>query len=263
MPEVKVQSFVYSPIRSGYDNNVWETLAGSPAITGGGRLQFDPTGTGESGTAIHYADILKGDIDFDVNIPAVPGTVNSAIFGLYSPNTLAYIVFTIGGGGMTCDTSNGITSDHSSAILWNTDWTGVAIHCRIRWEAGLVKYFINGSCVYTVAGACVPARPLSLYCFDDAGAAAGLSFGDITVRGSQSIYLNPKTTDASSFSGSLETSSKITVTDVPTIFIPILKPSVSDNVVVVDSPSVLCTSFLLSVNDGVAVTDLPGSMEQV
>ena len=64
-------SFAYDPARQGYDTNSWRTLSGAPAVTGSGRMVVD-AGTGIAGIAVHYADFLKGDISFNINVPTAP-----------------------------------------------------------------------------------------------------------------------------------------------------------------------------------------------
>lgn len=197
-------SFYYDPIRQGYDTNSWRTLSGAPAIIAGGRLSVD------SGSAIHYADLLKGDISFNVNVPTAPGVAESRSFGLYAPNTSAYILFSIGST-LVCTTSDGVTSTSSSTIAWDPAWTGNNIIFRIRWESGRVIFVINHTRVYTVADASVPPGPLSLYLQDDS--TTPMSFGDMNVRGTQSFVMNPKTSDNTSFDGLLFTSQLVTVAE--------------------------------------------------
>ena len=96
MPQIQVKSFTYSQYRQGYDTYSWRTLIGSPAVLGTGRLQVDPGGTGQGGAAIHYADILKGDVNFSVCFQGAPGSDNNSIIGLYNPNRGSFVVFTFG-----------------------------------------------------------------------------------------------------------------------------------------------------------------------
>lgn len=197
-------SFYYDPIRQGYDTNSWRTLSGAPAIVAGGRLSVD------SGSAIHYGDILKGDISFNVNVPVAPGVNESRSFGLMAPNQSAYILFNIGSA-LICRTSDGVTSTDSGSLEWNSNWTGNNIEFRIRWEAGTAKFFIGGAQVYAITNNSVPAGPLSLYLADDS--ALTMSIGDMNVRGTQSFVMNPKSSDNSSFDGLLLVSQLVTVSE--------------------------------------------------
>ena len=101
-------SFYYDPIRQGYDTNSWRTISGAPAIAAGGRISVDNAG-GSAGSVVHYADFLKGDISFNVNVPAAPGAAASRLFGVSAPNTAAYIRFSIDDA-LTCQTSDGTTT---------------------------------------------------------------------------------------------------------------------------------------------------------
>lgn len=201
-------SFYYDPIRQGYDTNSWRTISGAPAIGAGGRLIVDTTA--DAGAAVHYADFLKGDISFNVNVPAAPGAGAARLFGIAALNTVAHIRFSIDDA-LTCQTSDGTTTTESSTIVWNSSWTGANIVFRIRWEPGTAKFFINGSQVYAVSDASVPSGPMSLYLSDNSDAA--MTIGDMTVRGTQSYVMHLKTSDTSSFSGLLSVFQNVTVTE--------------------------------------------------
>jgi len=183
------QSFTYDPAMQGYDTNSWKTISGAPDATGG-RLIVD-TGAG-FGAAIHYVDAQKGDIVFDVNIPAAPGLDSSRYFGVANALTTKHVWFMIGST-LRCEISDGTTTTTSGDIEWNDDWTGEDTEFRIIWEAGLVKFLINGTRVYSVSNTSIPYGPLSLYIADESG--SPMTFGDISVLGTQSYVLNPKTDD--------------------------------------------------------------------
>ena len=88
------KSFIYSPMRQGYDTNSWRTISGAPSVVGG-RLSIDNE-AGVAGSAIHYVDFVKGDISFDVNVPVAPVEGTYRIFGVSTPDATAYIRFAIG-----------------------------------------------------------------------------------------------------------------------------------------------------------------------
>lgn len=225
---------------------------GAPDIGAGGLLEVFPNGSPQTGAIIHYADILKGDVNFSVRVPETPGSGNSSIFGLYEQNGGAYMVFTISAA-LTCDVSDGATAVHSGTIVWNSSWTGVNVNFRIRWEAGSVKFFINDTQVY-VAGASIPTGPLSLYIQDSSTQNPGLKVGDINVRGAQAIHFNLKTSDTTSYEGLLNSASEVTVTENVTILVPILVPSLSDAVVVSEN-YVFSYVHNPSVSDAITVTE--------
>jgi hypothetical protein len=202
-------SFAYDPIRQGYDTNSWRTTAGAPSVIGG-RLFID-NGVGIAGTAVHYADFLKGDISFNVNVPAAPNAGGDVrLFGVSASSS--YIRFSIGTT-LTCQTSNGITTTVSPTVIWNDNWTGANIIFRIRWEPGGAKFFVNGTQVYAVSDASVPHGTLSLYLYDNA--ASSMSVGTIDVRGTQSFVMNPKSTDTTPTDtvGSLFRFDSVTITE--------------------------------------------------
>lgn len=205
-------SFYYDPIRQGYDTNSWRTLQGAPAVVSG-RIQVDQA-TGVGGEAIHYADILKGDISFNVNVPIAPiANGDARYFGVSAPNTSAYIRFAIASGTLTCQTSDGITTTTSASIAWDTNWTAANIVYKIRWEPGTAKFSINGTQVYSVTDASVPAGPLALYLSDNS--ASSMSVGDMNVRGTQSFTMNPKTSDSTSTitTGTMSRFETVTITE--------------------------------------------------
>jgi hypothetical protein len=216
-------------------------------------------GTGTDGSAIHYADFLKGDISFNVNVPSAPGGGDNRIIGVSSPNTLAYIRFAISGT-LTCQTSDGTTTTNSSAITWEDSWTGSNIIFRIMWEAGTAKFYINGSWVYTVTDASVPSGPLSLYLFDNSSSA--MTIGDINVRGTQSFVMTPKTSDSTSTatSGTITMTQSVTVTEnvtviIPDVVIPFVSGAMYDSVTVSENLTLYITELFDTLNETVTVTE--------
>lgn len=207
-------SFYYDPIRQGYDNNSWRTVTGAPAVVAG-RLTVD-TGVGIAGATVHYADFLKGDISFNVNVPSAPAEGDARLFGVAALNTVAYIRFSVGAD-LTCQASDGVNTTVTSAIPWNSDWTGANVVFRIRWEAGTAKFFVDGAQVGVISDSSVPHGPMSLYLFDNSNSA--MTVGDMNVRGTQSFVMNPKTSDTTSTDtgGTLSIFQNVTVTDVPSI----------------------------------------------
>lgn len=238
MSEITRTSFYYDPIRQGYDTNSWRTISGAPAVAGSGRIVVD-AGTGIPGSAIHYADFLKGDISFNINIPSAPAAGDTRYFGVSAPNTSAYIRFAVGAS-MTFQTSDGATATESSALTWDSALTGANAEYRIRWEAGTAKFYINGSLQYAVSDASVPSGPLSLYLYDNSNTA--MTIGDINVRGTQSYAMHLATSDSSptSGTGTVSVSQSVTVTEnytvlIPTVMIPFVSGGMSDSVTVTEN----------------------------
>ena len=258
MSEIVRTSFYYDPIRQGYDTNSWRTISGAPAVAGSGRIVVD-AGVGIAGSAIHYADFLKGDISFNINVPSAPAAGDARLFGVSAPNTLAYIRFSIDDA-LTFQTSNGTVTTESSDVTWDSNWTGANIEFRIRWEAGTAKFYVNGSMIYEVTDESVPHGPLSLYLFDNSTTA--MTVGDINVRGTQSFVMNPKTSDTSSTSGTgtISTFQNVTLTEnvsavIPTVVIPFVAGAMSESVTVSENITLLITELFEGINDTVTITE--------
>lgn len=209
MPDNRT-SFYYDPFRQGYDTNSWRTISGAPILGANGRLIID-TINGNAGSAVHYADIQKGDISFNLNIPSAPGADAGRFVGLQALNQAAYVRFSFGSV-LTAQTSDGVNSTTSSAIVWDNSWTSANVEFRIRWEAGTAKFFIAGTQVAVISDSSVPNGPLSFYLYDDS--ALPMTVGDINARGMQSFVMNLKTSDTTNASGNfIMTSSFVTVSE--------------------------------------------------
>lgn len=251
-------SFSYDPIRQGYDTNSWKTLSGAPAIVAGGRLVVDNQ-TGDVGSTVHYADVLKGEISFNVNSPTAPGADIAHIFGVASLNTTSYIRFSIAGT-LTCQVANDGVTTESGTIAWDPAWTATNTVFTIRWEAGGAKFFVAGTQVFAVSNSSVPFGPLSLYLSDDS--ASPMSIGDMYVRGTQSFVMNPKTSDTTNYGSALAVSSAVTVTEnvamkIPTLVLPFVAGALFDGVAISENIA-LSIPVKFSVSDSVTVTTVFG-----
>ena len=248
----KRNSFYYDPIRQGYDTNLWRTLSGAPGVTGG-RLSVN------HGSIVHYGDITKGEITFNVTVPDSPGGNDDRVFGLSAQNSANYIAFVIGST-LNCETVNGSNSTTSANIAWNSAWNAVNTVFKIRWEAGTAKFFINDTQVYAITDDSVPAGPMSLYIADDSN--AGMTFGDIVAKGVQFFFLNPSTSDTSSYDGLLLSSQAITTTEnvvllVPKLFVPFSGVMAENNIISSDFLSDIIRSGARDTNkyDSIAVSE--------
>ena len=229
MPEIQVKSLFYDPYRQGFDTNEWRTLLGTVALDAN-RIEVT------DGAISHYADILKGDITFNLKSPDTPTNMNCLV-GLYQPSSGAFVVFNFSGD-LTASVSDGVNTTNSSAITWNSDWTSANVKFQIVWEAGIVKFFIAGTRVATIASDYIPAGPLALYVFD--GSTNPMSIGAIDVRGAQSIYMHLKTSDTAAPAepaGSLLAFQNVTVSEnlsiiIPTLVLPFVSGGLSESVTV-------------------------------
>lgn len=208
MSETRINtSFSYDPSRQGYDTNLWKTVNGTPTISGG-RLYLLNSGIE------HYADLLKGEISFNVNVPDAPGGNDGRLFGVRNLASGAFILFSIGGflSGTTC---NGTSTTVSDPAVWDSSWTGANVNFKIRWEPGTAKFFVNGTQIACITDDTVPYGPLALFAQDSSG--SGMTIGSISGNGIQSYVLNSKTADATVYSQTLIKSELITVTESVTI----------------------------------------------
>jgi len=253
MSDRRFENFNYAPMRQGYDTNSWRTLRGAPAVVGGGRISVD-NGTGIAGEAIHYIDFTKGDISFDVIIPTSPAAGNSRLFGLSSLNSNDFIVFSIDDA-LTCKVSSLYSSDESGELEWNDAWNGVSVEFRIRWEAGTAKFFINGSQVYAISEDSVPYGPLSLYLYDNS--TSPMTFGDMRVRGAQSLYVNPVTSDSSVTRavGTISISDLATITEATTMLIPELYITPVEAITISEYNNYFLPSLSVSKYEGITITE--------
>lgn len=224
MSETRINTtFAYDPSRQGYDTNLWKPLIGAPTIMGN-RLSV------RNAAMVHYADVVKGDFNFNLNIPDAPGGDDGRIIGLYQPASLAFAVFTIGSI-FSGDVANidGQTQTTGS-IPWNTLWQGNNINFRIRWEAGTVKFFVANTQVGCITDVAVPSGPLSLYLADFS--ANGMTIGAINATGVQSYVLNAKSADSNVYMDNILVAQAVTVTENVNIVIPTLKPLIVENITV-------------------------------
>lgn len=244
-------NFYYDPYRQGYDSTIWRTLWGAPEVVNN-QLVLN------TATAIHFADILRGEYTFNVNIPAAPSAGHSRSFGLYHPGRGAYIFFDVSGTTFSIKTSDGTIST-STTITWQSDWTATNIKYVIRWEPGTAKFFINGSRVATITDNSVPNSPLSLYASNNTWDSLLLNYIDCT--GLQSYTMtpgpeDPATTNSFQVIGLTgEKSESITVTENVSMFITAWRPEVFDTVTVTESVTMLITTLVPSINDIVTVSE--------
>lgn len=151
-------TFNYDPQRQGYDETLWKTLTGTPAVTSD-VLRFT------SAEAIHYGDITKGDVTFNLIVPDDPESGDARRWGLYAANKDLFVGFEI------IDDEFFLTvGDEAVEVAWDTDWAAADTEYRIVWEAGMVKFYIDEVQVGVISESLVaaslvsiPHGPLSVY----------------------------------------------------------------------------------------------------
>lgn len=245
-------SFYYDPIHLGYGASSWRTLYGDVSV-GGGKLKLF------NAAILHYADILRGDAYFSLNIPAPAGGADRK-FGFIQYNKNAYAYFKISDSVFSANTSDGVTA-YSVTIPWQTAWSSTNTVFRIKWETGAVTFFAGGALVATIGYSTlldvpvsvVPNDPMSLYMQDDTGDTCLLNY--IEVKGIQSYLMNAGDVTSTGVPLVFE-ASKINITENITINIPI-NINKTDNVTVTDTVSKMLLYAYPSVSDSATITDVP------
>lgn len=242
-------NFSYDPVRQGFDASSWRTLYGNPVVSGT-RLDL------QNSTIIHYADILRGDAVFSLNIPA-PSVGDSRQVGFIHYNKGAYIYFNILNDVLTAATSNGTTSN-SVAITWQDAWTDVDTEFRIKWEAGTATFFIGGAQQAIISDVTVPGDPLSLYLSNSSPDGWFLDY--IIVKSIQSYLMN-EGNDDSVFGPIISEFDRVIVSESLTMMIPVLftgqGTAPSDQINITESVTVTNEFGFTSVVDNITITDVP------
>jgi hypothetical protein len=206
-------NFNYDPAKKGFAALTWRKVYGDVAVVSG-QLQFTKA------FIIHYGDILRGDATFNINI-AAPFADGDTTFGFtqYSKGVHAY--FKISGTVLSAETSDGTTTKNV-VIPWSAAWTDTNTEFRIKWEAGLVTFFIGGqfktsigySKLLDIPVSIVPNDSMSIFISSDSTDLFLLNY--ITVKSIQS-FLMSEGNDNSIFEPFVRESDRISITDVVTV----------------------------------------------
>jgi hypothetical protein len=171
-------NFYYDPVRQGYDTDTWSTLTGAPIVVSN-KLSL------KSSSIAHFADLLRGDISFCVNINA-PIAGDTVKFGVGDFNDVEGAFFNIKDDVFTVFTqTDGATT--SVTVPWVSDWTSTDTVFRIKWEAGSVKFYVGGQLKATISTT-IPNEPLYLYALSTS--AVSLKIKYIEVMSTESSILN-------------------------------------------------------------------------
>lgn len=221
-------NFSYDPAKQGFDSSTWRTVYGDVAVVGGALELI-------KAAIIHYADILRGDAVFSINIAApIVGDHSSFGFTQYSKGVHAY--FNIHDTVLTAESSDGVTTS-SVVIPWETAWTDTDTEFRIKWEAGLVTYFVGGVRKAEIGAyapndipqSVVPNDPMSLYVASDGADLFLLNY--IIVKSIQSYLMSEGNAD-SSFERIVKESDKLTISEAITMSINNPGINVSDSITI-------------------------------
>ena len=244
-------NFYYDPYRQGYDSTIWRTLWGTPSIVNNKLIL-------NTATSIHFADVLRGQYTFSVNVPSAPSAGHSRSFGLYHPGKGAYALFDVTGSVFSVKTSDGSNSS-STTITWDSAWTAANIEYAIRWEPGTAKFFVNGVRVATISDISVVGVPMSLYVSNNTWDDLSLAYIDCV--GLQSYTMTPGPEDSATTTVfptlglTAEVFDAVTVTEAVTFLITALRPEVSETVTVTEAVTFLITELRPEVSETVTVTE--------
>lgn len=174
-------NFYYDPVRQGYDANTWSTLSGAPVVVAN-KLRL------VNASAIHYADILRGEATFCVTMPT-PVNGQDMAFGFMQYNKNAFARFRINDDQVIAEISNGGTDDFA-LCTWNTDWNNTPVEFKIKWEAGVVTFSIGGEKKWeTTDRINIEGDPMSLYVYNNTAGAVPMDISYIEVKGVQNLML--------------------------------------------------------------------------
>lgn len=260
-------SFTYSPTIQGYDESLWKTIYGTPAISGG-QLSLS------NSQVVHYGSFLRGEATFNLKLPVAPSSMVGLTFGLYSPSENSYAYFVVAADGDLVAASkagNGTTEKSSDTIAWNSAWTGANVEFTIIWEAGFVKFYIAGvrKAVLSEDSAAewdattdatshigwltyIPTEPLHLFISNPTSSAVNVKY--VRVENARGYYQAPDVEGAASLDTNVFEWENITVTENITLLIPTLVPTFSESITLTESVTMEMTP-LVNLNDAITVTE--------
>lgn len=241
----KYTNFYYDPQREGYDASVWRTINGEPTV-GANQLRLSLA------SVVHYSDIWRGDITMNLNIP-VPASGTRKSFGLIQLNKNTYLYFDITNTIFSAKTSNGSTTN-SVTITWQSDWSSVNTDFRIKWEAGLAKFFVGGVQQAAISDASIPGDPLSFYINN--GNVDTITLKYIQAKGIQTFFLH-EALENSSTEPLIFEGENLTITEAVTMApATTMAANVNDALTITESQTIAHALAMASnVNDALTITE--------
>lgn len=236
-------NFYYDPIQQGYDNSNWRTLYGA-VVVGGGRLRLN------NAAILHYADILRGDASFSLNL-AAPIVGIDRKFGFLQYNKNAYAYFKILNDVITCETSNG-TITNSLTIDWQLAWTNTDTEFRVQWEAGRATFYVGGISQAVINDISVTGDPMSLYIYDNSDDTFLLNY--VNVKTIQSYIMNDGD-NGTGFQALVDLPDKISITESITTFGGDLDLSLSDTLTITENVIMSNPSDNKSLSDSLTISE--------
>ena len=173
-------NFYFDPIRQGAGRGIWNWFSGSPFQTGGYLTLLN--GRGQM-----YYDCGKGCTTFTLNVPT-DSSVADRQWGLKASDD--YIFFDVSSGVFSAKTYSTFGQLATAVVIpWDANWTGTDTVFMIRWEAGIVTFYINQIKRAQISDASVPCGPMSPYVSSDGGDLFLIK--NVLGQGLQTLILNP------------------------------------------------------------------------
>jgi hypothetical protein len=129
------QSFYYDPQRQGYEDTLWKTIAGVPAVVANNIVL-------NAATILGYDDLYQCRGVFSLTIPAAPTAGDDRAFGFAQLNAGLFVDFKIVGAVFSANCINGTLSS-TAVIPWNTDWDATPTKFSIRWHGYDAIFYVN------------------------------------------------------------------------------------------------------------------------
>lgn len=143
-------------------------------------------------SAIQYGDVLKGDFRIKAVIPTIPAAGHARKFGLFSAHSGSGLYFEVTGTTFQAVIKDGNANQTATApITFETVWAGEPLEFKIRWEANLVHFYIDGTRKATLSMTSaidLASTPLSIYISNSN--ADVMLVGNIEAQGLQAYTTN-------------------------------------------------------------------------
>ncbi len=148
----------YDPARD-VEADFWIATTGAIAASG-----TDLTVNAD--TLVSLETFNAGVLKVEANIPADPTGGDDRKIGFSGLNTGAYAWFFVEGAALKCQVADGDGGTATETVTWSdgtiNDYSGVVTTYEIRWEAGSVRFLINGVQRAQLSVG-VPRTPMSVY----------------------------------------------------------------------------------------------------
>lgn len=130
----------YDPARDA-EAEFWVATTGSISASG-----TDLTVNAD--TLVSLETFNAGVLQVEANIPADPTALDDRKIGFTGLNTGAYAWFFIEGTALKCQVADGNGESDTITVPWSDgtieDFSGNVATYEVRWDAGSVRFFING-----------------------------------------------------------------------------------------------------------------------